>query len=156
MANPSRFGPIEDVFNELTRGFLVKPLSMATSPFTSGGNPFTSGGNPMSSLQIRLDLKEDDMSYQVRAEIPGVKKEDIHVDVDGSHVTLRAEVREESEQKNGGRIVYSERSYGMLSRGFDLPGEVDPDRAKADYKDGVLCLTLPKKAGSGTRRVNIT
>ncbi len=151
MANPSRFGPIEDVFNELTRGFLVKPLSMAASPFTSAGS-----SNPMSSLQIRLDLKEDDMSYQVRAEIPGVNKEDIHVDVDGSHVTLRAEVREESEQKNGGRIVYSERSYGILSRGFDLPGEVDPERAKADYKDGVLCLTLPKKAGAGARRVNLS
>ena len=149
MANPSRFAPIEDVFNELTRGFLVRPLSMAAGAFTGGGNP-------VANLQIRLDLKEDDMAYQVRAEIPGVKKEDIHVDIDGNHVSLRAEVREEKDEKNHGRIVYSERSYGMLSRGFDLPGDVDAGRAKADYRDGVLCLTLPKKSGAGTRRINIS
>jgi HSP20 family protein len=148
MANLSRtFGPIEDVFNELTRGFLVKPLSMAAGSVA---------GAAASGLQIRLDVKEDDMAYQVRAEIPGVRKEDIHVDVDRNHVTLRAEVREEKEEKNGGRMIYSERACGMLSRGFDLPGDVDAERARADYRDGVLCLTLPKRAGAGTRRINIT
>ena len=148
MATISRtLAPFEDAFNELTRGFLVRPLSMATGSLA---------GAATSSLQIRLDVKEDDTSYQVRAEVPGVRKEDIHVDVDHNHVTLRAEVREEKEEKSGGRVIYSERSYGMLSRGFDLPGDVDPDRAKAEYKDGVLCLTLPKRSGAGTRRVNIS
>jgi HSP20 family protein len=148
MANLSRtFAPIEDVFNEITRGFLVRPLSMATGSIA---------GAAASSLQIKLDVKEDDMNYQVRAEIPGVRKEDIHVDVDHNHVTLRAEVREEKEERNGGRVIYSERAYGTLSRGFDLPGDVDPERARADYKDGVLSLTLPKRSGAGTRRINIS
>ena len=74
---------------------------------------------------MKLDVKEDDKSYTIRAEIPGVKKDDIKVDVDGNLVSVRAEVCQEKEQKQDEKIVYSERSYGMASRSFTLPGEVD-------------------------------
>lgn len=139
MANITRYNPFEDLVNEFTRGFFVKPLAFPSQP----------------DLQIKLDVKEGEKDYRIRAEIPGVKKEDIHVDVEGSHVSLRAEVREEKEEKKGEKLIYSERSYGMVSRGFDLPADVDAEGAKAEYKDGVLNLTLPKKAGAATRRISV-
>jgi HSP20 family protein len=139
MANITRYNPFEDVFSELTRGFFVKPLGFPAGP----------------ELQIKLDVKESDKAYKVRAEIPGVKKEDIHVDVEGSHVSLRAEVKEEKEEKKDERVVYSERSYGMVSRDFELPTDVDAQGAKAEYRDGVLDLTLPKKAGAAARRISV-
>ncbi|MGH8732317.1 MAG: Hsp20/alpha crystallin family protein, partial [Burkholderiales bacterium] len=94
--------------------------------------------------------------YTVRAEIPGVKKDDIKVDVDGNLVSVRAELKQEKEEKKGEKVVYSERSYGMASRGFTLPGEVDARGAKAEYKDGLLSLTLPKKANGSGQRVAVT
>lgn len=140
MANITRFSPFEDRVNEFTRGYFVKPLGFPAH----------------SELQIKLDVKEDDKAYNIRAEIPGVKKEDIHVDVEGSHVSLRAEVKQSKEEKKEEKVVYSECSYGMVSRDFELPSDVDPQGAKAQYKDGVLSLTLPKKAGAATRRISVS
>lgn len=140
MANITRYSPFEDLFNELTRGFYIKPL----------GLPGT--GMP----DIKLDVKEHDKEYTVRAEIPGVKKEDIHVDVEGSHVSLRAEVKTEREQKKDEKVICSECSYGMVRRDFELPTDVDSQAAKAEYKDGVLNLTLPKKAGAAARRISVS
>jgi HSP20 family protein len=142
MANITRYSsysPIEDLFNEFTRGFFVKPLAFPTP----------------SDLQVKLDVKEGDKAYTIRAEIPGVKKEDIHVDVEGSHVLLRAEVRQSKEEKKDEKTIYSECSYGAVSRGFDLPTDVDAQGAKAEYKDGVLNLTLPKKPGAEARRISV-
>ena len=139
MASITRYTPYEDLFNELTRGFFVRPLGTAAG----------------SELQIKLDVKEDDKTYKVRAEIPGVKKEDIHVDVEGSHVSVRAERKADREEKQGGQVIYSECSYGVVSRGFELPSDVDAQGAKAEYKDGVLNLTLPKRAGAATRRISV-
>ena len=86
MANITRYSPFEDLFNEFTRGFYVKPLSFPTQ------------GLP----EIKLDVKEHEKDYSVRAEIPGVKKEDIHVDVEGSHVSVRAEIKAAKEEKKDG------------------------------------------------------
>jgi HSP20 family protein len=133
----TRYTPFEDFFNELTQGFLVKPLSVPAN----------------GDLRMKLDVKEDDQTYNVRAEIPGVKKEDISVDINGNQVSLRAEVKQEKEEKKGEKVIYSERSYGMVSRSFGLPTEVDSQGAKAEYKDGVLCLSLPKKASAQTKRL---
>lgn len=140
MANITRYSPFEDLFDEFARGYFVKPLG-----FPKG-----------SELQIKVDVNEDEKAYKVRADIPGVKKEDIHVDVEGNHVSLRAEAKQEREEKKGEKVIYSERSYGMVSRDFDLPGDVDAQGAKAEYKDGVLNLTLPKKPGAATRRISIS
>jgi HSP20 family protein len=92
----------------------------------------------------------------VKADIPGVKKEDIQVDVDEDHVSVRAEAKKEKEEKKGEKVVYSERSYGMVSRSFSLPAAVDAKGAKAEYKDGVLSLTLPKKSNGSAKRVAIS
>ena len=105
--------------------------------------------------QIRVDLSERDGSYAIKADIPGVKKEDIRVNVDGNVVTISAEVKKESEEKKDGRVLRSERQVGYASRSLTLAAPVDDSKAEAKYEDGVLELTLPKKNGSGSKRLTV-
>ena len=108
------------------------------------------------SLGIRVDVKETDGVYKVSAEIPGVKKEDIHVDIDGNVVSISAEVESKSEEKEGEKVLRSERYHGAASRSFTLATEVDESKATAKYHDGVLDLTLPKKASAAAKRLAIS
>lgn len=105
--------------------------------------------------QIRIDVSETDGNYAIKAEIPGVRKEDIDVRVDGNQVTIAAEVKQDKEQKEGGRVLRSERHYGYASRSFTLAHEVDDGKADAKYENGVLTLTLPKRAASAKKRLSI-
>jgi HSP20 family protein len=139
MANITRFGSFDNLFDDLAKGFWVKPLA------APGGE----------ELKLKVDVKEDDKAYTVHAEIPGVKKEDIQVDVSGDQVSIRAEVRREKEEKKGEKLLHSECYYGMVSRSFTLPTEVDDKGTVARYKDGVLDLTLPKKSGNGSHRISV-
>ena len=139
MANLTRYTPFDNLFDDLTRGFWVKPVAVP-------------GGE---ELKIKLDVKEDDKAFMVHADIPGVKKEDIQIEVNGGQVSIRAEVRREKEEKKGEKLLHSERYYGMVSRSFSLPAEVDEKGTVAKYQDGVLDLTLPKKQGNGARRISV-
>jgi len=105
--------------------------------------------------EIKVDVTEDDKTYRVKADIPGVKKEDIHVSIDGSQVSLSAEVKSEKEEKKGETVVRSERYYGKQYRSFSLAHEVDQGKAEAKYQDGVLELTLPKKEPSQAKQVTV-
>jgi HSP20 family protein len=106
--------------------------------------------------QIRLDVSEKDGSYAVKAEIPGVNKDDIDVRIDGDLVTISAEVKAEHDEKKDGRLVRAERRYGYASRSFSLGQQVDQAKVEATYKDGVLQLTLPKLPGTTAKRVPIS
>jgi HSP20 family protein len=146
MSNMTRFNP----FNELAR----------TDPF---GDDFFKGftlrpvyGSAESAPQMRLDIAEDDKAYKVKAEIPGVTKDEIHVSVDGNMVSIRAEVKKDTEEKDGEKVIRSERYYGNVSRSFTLSQDVDENGAAAKYNEGVLELTLPKKAGSSARQVKVS
>jgi len=103
---------------------------------------------------IKLDVAETDQAYTVKAEIPGVNKEDIEVAIDGNQVSISAEVKKEKEEK-GKNSVYTERCYGRQFRSFSLESDVDDAKASAAYKDGVLELTLPKKAGNGRKKLAV-
>ncbi|WP_395702794.1 Hsp20/alpha crystallin family protein [Aquabacterium sp.] len=118
--------------------------------------PATWPGNG-SAGDIKIDVTENDKDYSVRAEMPGVKKEDIRVSVDGNFVSISAEVKKETEQKEDktGRMLARELYYGSTSRGFSLPTEVDARSVTAKLEDGVLKLTLPKREGSGTRSIKV-
>lgn len=104
---------------------------------------------------IRVDVSETDKDYQVRAELPGVKKEDIRVTVNGNFVSIAAEVRKEKEEKSGSRVLLKETCFGSMSRGFSLPQDVDSKNVIAKLDDGVLKLTLPKHEGSGSRTISV-
>lgn len=108
-----------------------------------------------STPRIRIDLAEQNGSYAVRAEIPGVRRDDIDVRIDGNLVTISAEVKKDWEEKKEGRMLRTERQYGYASRSFTLANPVDETRADAKYENGILELTLPKKAAASTKRLSI-
>lgn len=107
-----------------------------------------------SEPRIRMDVSETDQAYLAKAEIPGVKKDDIKVAIDGNQVSITAEVKKEEEKKSGS-MIRSERYYGQQYRSFTLPQEVDDTKAEARYQDGMLELTLPKKPGTGGKQLAI-
>lgn len=141
MANVTRFNPFDDSFDELLRGFFVRPMAF------EGQQPTTQA--------IRIDVREDENAYTVHAEIPGVKKEDIHVTIDNEQIAISAETRNEREVKEGERVLRAERHYGKVYRAFTLGQAVDQEKAVAKYADGVLELTLPKKAAASSKRLTI-
>lgn len=143
MTNIVRRDPfaIDDLFDDLMKGYFVRPVRYP--------------GSGETAMQIKMDVKEDDKSYVVHAEMPGVKKEDIHVSVEGGLVTISAEVKRESERKEGEKVIHSERYYGKVSRSFTLGQEVDEANAKAKFDNGVLELTLPKRAVTASRRLTV-
>lgn len=135
-----RLDPFREM-EDLMRGLVFKPVRL--------------GAEEAPSI-IKLDVNEDDKAYRVSAEIPGVKKEDIKVSIDGNEVSISAEVRKEKEEKQGEQVIHSERYFGSVSRSFTLAQAVDEATAEAKYDNGVLKLTLPKKAGSTTRKLTIS
>ena len=95
---------------------------------------------------IRVDVKETGDAYTVHAELAGVKKEAIAIEIDGDTISIAAEVKRESQTGDDAKVLRSERFYGKTERRFALPSEVDEARAEARFTDGVLELVLPKKA----------
>ena len=140
MANITRWDPFEDV-DDLFRGFFLRPMRMEAGP--------------EQPVRIKMDVKEDDKAYTVHAEIPGVKKEDINVSIDGNQVSISAEVKSQKEEKQGEKVLRSERYYGRVYRAFSLAQDVDQESAKAKYENGVLELVLPKRAASATRKLSV-
>lgn len=108
-----------------------------------------------SELSVPLcDIEENESSYELSFELPGLKKEDIHIDLHGDQLMISGERKEEKEKKEKSRY-YSERSYGSFYRSFTLPQNVDSERVEADYEDGLLKLTLPKTEEQSRKRIEI-
>lgn len=130
---------IDDFFPEFFRR-MARPFEFA-APMTG---------------EIKIDVTENDKDYEVRAEIPGAKKEDIRISVDGNFVSISAEAKKEKEEKSkGGRLLVRETSYGAVSRGFSLGSEIDDKGVVAKLEDGILKLTLPKREGARVRRIEV-
>lgn len=140
MANITRFNPFDDAIEDLFRGFFVRPVSYE---------------GPAGAAQFRVDVSENESAYTLRAEIPGVKKEDISVTIDGDTVAISAEAKNEKEVKNGDRVLRAERYYGKVYRAFTLGQAVEEAATAAKYANGVLELTLPKKAAVQAKRITI-
>ena len=141
MANVTRFDPFNDLVDDLFKGFLVRPVAYE--------------GRGEVLPRVKVDVAEANGAYVVNAELPGVRKEDIQVSIDGAEVTLSAEVKREKETAKDERVLHAERVYGKVSRSFTLPQEIDEARAEAKFRDGVLELKLPKKAAAARKQVTI-
>jgi HSP20 family protein len=147
MANIARRSPLGDIarfdpfynIDDWFKGFGTRPFSMdmETPP------------------QIKIDVTENDSAYTVRAEIPGVKKEDVKVQVEGNRVSISCETKQEKEQKEGERVIYRECNQGSSYRTFTLGSDVDDTKAEAKYENGTLELTLPKKEGKTAKRIEV-
>ena len=138
MSALTRFEPIDQMFPDFFRRFALPTRLVDDAPG-----------------EIRIDVTEKDKDYEVRAEIPGAKKEDIRVQVDGNFVSISAEIKKDREEKSAGRVVLKETYYGSASRGFTLAHEIDAKSVVAKLEDGVLKLTLPKREGGGAKAIEI-
>ena len=136
--NLARIDPFSDI-DDMLKGFFVRPALFEGQP----------------QMQIKLDLKENDNAYTVHADIPGVKKEDIHVSIDGNQISISAETKMEKDVKEGEKVLRSERYSGKVARSFTLAHDVDETNAQAKYSDGVLELTLPKKVANSAKELAI-
>ncbi len=142
MAQVTRFDPFNELVDDLFKGFLVRPVAYE-------------GGRGEVLPRARVDVAEKSGAYVVTAELPGVKKDDIHVSVDGAAVTLEAEVKREREAAQDERVLHTERVYGKVSRSFTLPQEVDEAKVEAKFRDGILELTLPRKQAAARKQISI-
>jgi len=139
MANIARFDPFADSFDDFFRR-VFRPVRWEVE------------GMP---TEIKVDVEETDKAYTVKAEIPGVKKEDINVQIDGNVVSISAESKREKEVTEKGKLIRSERYYGSMFRSFTLGSDVNEPEANAKYTDGILELTLPKKATAAARKLTV-
>ncbi len=129
------FGELDDLF----RGFFVRPMTMEGRPH----------------LQIKMDVSETEKAYVVKAEVPGVSKEDINISIDGNQVAISAEVKQEKEAREGEKLLRQERYYGKVYRAFSLAQDVDEATATAKYDNGVLVLTLPKRQAASAKKLRV-
>ncbi len=143
MANVSRYDQynLDNMFDDFFKGFLVRPMRYESAA--------------AKAADIKMDVVENPQAYIVKAEIPGVAKDDIQVSIDGNTVSLSAEVKRETEQKEGDKVIHTERYYGRVARSFSLSTEIDDTQAQAKYNNGVLELTLPKKAAASAKTLTI-
>jgi len=142
MASMIPYDPFADTgFDELFRGFF-QPIRLE-------------GGRSASPMSIKMDVSENDKSYIVHAEIPGVNKDDIQVSIEGNQVSLSAEIKHEKDVKESGRTLRTERYYGNVYRSFTLPSEVDEASSEAKYQNGVLELKLTKKPSVAGKRLTV-
>ena len=147
MANLTRWSPFKTLsrfeqgapFDDFFRGFSLRPQ-----------------WSELEAPDVRLDVTENDGAYRVKAEMPGVDKNDIDVSISGNQVAISAEVKRESKKKDDERDICTERYYGQVYRSFSLPDEVDSDKASARYEGGVLTLELPKKGNGSARKLTIS
>ena len=139
MANITRYDPFNDM-DDLFKGLFVRPMRFDLET---------------PQMRMKMDITKADDTYTVKADIPGVKKGDIQVSIDGNEVTISGEIKKESEEKKGEEVIRSERYYGKVSRSFTLPHDVDEAKVVAKYDDGVLKLTLPLKAKTTSRKIAV-
>ena len=139
MANITRFDPFNDI-DDVFKGLFVRPMRFDLET---------------PQMRMKMDVTRTDDTYSVKAEIPGVKKNDIQVSVDGNEVTIGGEIKKESEERKGEEVIRSERHYGKVSRTFTLPHDVDEGKVTAHYADGVLKLTLPLKVRAANKKITV-
>ena len=139
MGNVLRWEALDDQFDNLVRN-IFQPVAITTRDVVA---------------PIRMDVSEKENAYIVHADMPGLKKEDIKIEIDGNEVSISAETKNEKDLKDGDRVLRSERYYGKVSRSFSLEQEVDEAAASAKYENGVLELALPKKAVVKAKLVSV-
>ena len=141
MLNITRFNPIDDTFDSLLRGVPVWLPNLER--------------REAAPAQFRMDVSENEREYQVLAEMPGLKKDEISITINGNEVSVSAELKHEKDVRKDDTVLRSERYFGKIQRAFTLGHEVDQASAQAKYTDGVLQLTLPKKTSTSAKKLAV-
>lgn len=139
------FRELEDVSNRLDRLFRRSPAR------TESNQEMLAVADWMPSV----DISETDTAYLIKGEIPGVNKEDVKISIQDGMITIQGERKQEKEEK-GKKFHRIERSYGSFMRSFRLPEDADESAVKAEFKDGMLNVTLTKSAKAKTKAINVS
>jgi HSP20 family protein len=139
-----RRAPISAIFDQLFSDYANR-----------SGWPLEAASGEASSVLARMDVVDRGDKYAVTLDLPGVKKEDIRVTIEGARVAIAAETKREAETRNGDKVLHSERHAASYARSFELPTEVTEENADASFENGVLHLTLPKRAHVAGRRLTV-
>ena len=131
------------------------PLSGLDSLFNDLFGPVAAEDTARAPRALRVDVRETPEAYTLHAELPGVKREDIAVEIDGNEVGISAEAKPQAAPNEGDKWLRRERAFGKVARRFALPAEIDEANVVARFVDGVLELTLPKKAPAAARKIAI-
>ena len=134
--NMTVWNPFKEMENMLER------YTQATGRGLGTANPETELG--FAEWSPTVDIEENDDAYMIRADLPGVSKDDIEVRLDNGVLCISGEKKVEKETGKGSKVHRTERFHGTFERRFTLPGSIDVDRVNADYKQGVLSLSIPK------------
>lgn len=130
-----------------------------TDFFHRANVPATRHTNTQSVSRARMDVLDKGGNFEVKVDLPGIRKDDIHVGIEGARVSINAESKDSSETKdangNGTKVLYSERYSTSYARRFELPAEVTEEGADARFEDGVLTLSLPKRAATVSKRLEV-
>jgi HSP20 family protein len=128
---------------------------LATRTFDRGFERLVNNLVDNAPVAPRINVSETEASYEVEAEFPGVAKEDVKISVDGTRVSIEAQAKRETEKKEGSKALLTERVAQKFARSIVLPQEVDSEAASARLENGVLTLTLPKKAEDQPKQIAI-
>ena len=126
--------------------------------FQRANVPAARHSNAAAVSRARMDVLDRGGNYEVKVDLPGIRKDDIQVGIEGARVSINAESKDSSETKNGtngDKILYSERYTTSYARSFELPAEVTEEGADARFEDGVLTLSLPKRAPTVSKRLAV-
>ncbi|HYM48156.1 MAG TPA: Hsp20/alpha crystallin family protein [Burkholderiaceae bacterium] len=117
--------------------------------------PAARHSNTPAVSRARMDVLDKGGNFEVKVDLPGIRKDDIHVGIEGARVSINAESKDSSETKNGDKVLYSERYSTSYARSFELPADVTEEGADARFEDGVLTLSLPKRAPTVSKRLAV-
>jgi HSP20 family protein len=139
---PSALSSLRGEMDRLVESFVRDPMAVLDWPFTGRG------------WMPAVDVSEDDKQVTVRAEVPGIKPEDIELTVSGNQLTISGEKKEEHAEKGKG-VFHSERRYGSFRRMIPLPEGVDANQVEAEYAHGILTIQLQKAPTAAPKRIEV-
>ena len=133
---------MDRLFDRFTGGFGIMPFPSFRSDLA------------FSVPSPAVDLTEDDNSFRLSAELPGMNEKDVEVSLSGTTLTIKGEKKQEREEKDKGYYL-SERSYGSFQRAFTLPEGADGEKIAASFANGVLTVTVPKTAQAAPKKIEV-
>jgi HSP20 family protein len=139
------FGLFENRFDDFFNDFWTMPGWMPAMRMTE----------MPAVIRARMDVVDKGEAFEITMDMPGVKKEDIDITVEGARVAIKAETKTEKETREGDKLLHTERTATSYARSFELPADVTEAGAEASYKDGVLTLVLPKRQPMPGRKLEI-
>ena len=146
--NSRRADPVNSLFDELFTDF-----------FQRAGAPAARHPTAPAVARARMDVLDKGGNFEIKVDLPGIRKDDINIGIEGARVSINAESKDSAETKdangNGSKVLYSERYSTRYARSFELPAEVTEEGADARFEDGVLTLSLPKRAATISKRIEV-